>query len=147
MYLKKEKNLVDLLIHAPEMISLRSRVNIFIWLLTLLTHHISPLFQACPPMRKMRAVPAVSVRVGRAVLAVLGELDASHPSPDLLTPPRPAAQRGGPSGPHTPCLPSVWTFLMATVSVSLLVEIFLCADDAYRLVSIFTYVRHFSICF
>lgn len=85
-------------------------------------------------MRKMRAVPAVSVRVVRAVLAVLGELDASPPSPDLPTPPRPAAPRGDPSGHHTPCLPSVWTFLMATVSVSLLVEISLCADNAHPLV-------------
>lgn len=127
------------------MISLRSRVNIFIWLLTLLTRHVSPLFQACPPMRKMRAVPAVSVRVGRAVPAVLGELDASPPSPDLLTPPRPAAQRGGPSGPHTPCLPSVWTFLMATVSVSLLVEMSLCADNAHPLVKRYIHYKLISM--
>lgn len=96
--------------------------------------YVSPFFQACPPMRKMRAVPAASVRVGRAVLAVLGEHDAYPPSPDLPTPPRPAAPRGDPSGPSTPCLPSVWTFLMATVSVSLLVEISLCADYAHPLV-------------
>lgn len=110
-------------------------------------------------MRKMRAVPAVSVRVVRAVLAVLGEPDASPPFHDLLTPQRPAAPRGDPSGPSMPCLPSVWTFLMAIVSVSLHMlimltdllllhhvrDLSLSAYNIYTIVNRFWYTNWWSI--